>query len=291
MSRVVYLLCIFVSADTLIVMMDDQIETDDFRPDWSVMNTRLSSFQAFPHSAQVPAERLARAGFYFTGESDQVRCFSCLHTIENWHQGDSPVERHKSVSPACMFLKCVHHSGLAAEPSSQSPGSIYSEEAEAMAFRLRTGEVVDESQYPKIPHMKSEDARLRTFSNWPSWSPVQPHDLAQAGLFYVPESDRQIDRVQCFCCAGMLVSWEQGDDPWQEHARVYSNCFFILGHDVGNIPSEQPRQRSSGHNSSMESFEQRFESFGNTAHPISHERLAGAGFSSTGGTDYIMSLQ
>lgn len=270
-------------ADIFITMMAGQIETDDAR-DWSAMHTRLSSFQAFPHSEQVPAERLARAGFYFTGESDRVRCFSCQHTIEDWRQGDSPVERHQSVSPACTFLKCVHYRGLAGGSPSTSPGSIYDEETEAMEFSLRTGEVVDESQYPRIPHMKSEDARLRTFSNWPSWSPVQPHDLAQAGMFYAPETDRQIDRVQCFCCAGMLVSWEQGDDPWQEHARAYPNCFFILGHDVGNIPSEQPRQRRGGHSGSMESFEERLESFRNRAHPISPERLARAGFSSTGKT-------
>lgn len=277
------------------MMMDSQIETDDGLPDWSAMHTRLNSFQAFPHSEQVPAERLARAGFYFTGESDRVRCFSCLHTIENWHQGDSPVERHQSVSPACMFLKCAHHRGLAPE-TSQSSASIYDEETEDMEFRLRTGAVVDESVYPKIPHMKSEDARLRTFSSWPSCSPVQPHDLAQAGMFYLPESNRQIDRVQCFCCAGMLVNWEEGDNPWEEHARVYPNCFFILGHDVGNIPSEQPRQRSSGHNSTMESFEERIESFRNRAHAISHEMLARAGFASTGkayfchSTDFFFAL-
>lgn len=260
----------------------EQIETDDGLPDWSAMSTRLNSFRAFPHPEQVPAERLARAGFYFTGESDRVCCFSCLHTIEDWHQGDNPVERHHDVSPACMFLRCVHHRSLASGTSPQSPGPIYDEEAEAMEFRLRTREVVDESVYPRIPHMKSEDARLRTFSNWPSWSPVQPHDLVQAGMFYVPESNRQEDRVQCFCCAGMLVNWEEGDDPWQEHARVYPNCFFILGHDVGNIPSTQPRQRSSAHNSSMESFEERLESFRDRVHPINPESLARAGFSSVG---------
>ncbi|KAI5620628.1 E3 ubiquitin-protein ligase XIAP, partial [Silurus asotus] len=261
------------------------VETDDGSPDYSVMSARLKSFRTFPHSEQLPAERLARAGFYFTGESDRVCCFSCHHTVENWHQGDIPEQRHLYVSPSCMFLKCVHHMNHAGTASS---GSIYDEEAEDMEFRLRTGEVMDETVYPKIPHMKSEDARLRTFHNWPSWSPVQPCDLAQAGFFYVPESDIQIDRVQCFCCAGMLTNWEDGDDPWQEHTRVYPNCFFILGHDVGNIPSEQPRQGSSGHSSSMESFEERLESYRDRAHPISHERLARAGFFSTGLQDSVI---
>ncbi|MBH0219672.1 hypothetical protein GH793_15945, partial [Listeria monocytogenes] len=116
--------------------------------------------RTFPHSEQLPAERLARAGFYFTGESDRVCCFSCHHTVENWHQGDIPEQRHHYVSPSCTFLKCVHHMNHAGTASS---GSIYDEEAEDMEFRLRTGEVMDETVYPKIPHMKSEDARLRTF--------------------------------------------------------------------------------------------------------------------------------
>lgn len=255
-----------------------QIKTDDGQPDWSAINTRLDSYRTFPTFANVPVERLARAGFYFTGESDRVRCFSCLHTVENWHQGDNPVERHQSVSPHCKFLSCVHSKSLVSETSSQMTVSIYNEEEEAMEYRLRTGEVVDESTYPMIPHMKSEDARLRTFSNWPSWSPVQAHDLAQAGMFYVPDGESQIDTVKCFCCGGMLGSWEEGDDPWQEHAKVYSNCFFILGHDVGNIPSKQPRQRNSGHGSSMDSFGERLQSLRNKDYPISHERLARAGF-------------
>ncbi|KAF4091290.1 hypothetical protein AMELA_G00035350 [Ameiurus melas] len=94
--------------------------------------------------------------------------------------------------------------------------------------------------FPHLECMKSEDARLRTFSNWPSWSPVQPHDLVQAGMFYVPESDRQVDK------------------------------------------------RSSAHYSSMESFEERLESFRDRVHPINPERLARAGFSSIGDRDYVV---
>ncbi|XP_072520121.1 E3 ubiquitin-protein ligase XIAP [Salminus brasiliensis] len=264
------------------------LETDDGSQDWSAMRTRLNSFQAFPHAQKLSAERLARAGFYFTGQSDRVRCFSCQKTVENWHQGDTPVERHREVSPACRFLSCAHRRNLSNGHSSETSGSAYDEEAEDIEFRLRTGEVVDESPYPMVPHMKSEEARLRTFNNWPSWSPVQPNDLVQAGLFYVPETDRENDLVQCFCCGGMLSGWEEGDDPWSEHAKFYRNCFFILGHDVGNIPSELVRQGGSGNRSSMETFEGRLDSFRDRQHPISHERLARAGFYSTGERDRVI---
>lgn len=260
------------------------LETDDGSQDWSAMSTRLSSFQAFPHAQLLSAERLARAGFYFTGESDQVRCFSCQKTVGNWHQGDTPVERHREVSPSCKFLSCAHRRNIIDD---QTSSTNYDEEAEDMEFRLRTGEIVDESPYPKVPHMKSEEARLRTFSNWPSSSPIQPNDLVQAGLFYVPDANL-IDRVQCFCCGGMLSSWEEGDDPWSEHAKYYRNCFFILGHDVGNIPSEMLGQGSSIPRGSLETFEGRLDSFQNRTHPISREVLARAGFYSTGERDRVV---
>ncbi|KAL6480372.1 hypothetical protein MHYP_G00114050 [Metynnis hypsauchen] len=262
------------------------IETDDGLQDWSAMRTRLNSFQAFPLVQKVSAERLARAGFYFTGESDRVRCFSCQKIVGNWRQGDTPVERHREVSPACKFLICAHKRNPLDGHSSQI--TDYDEEAEAIEFSLRTGEIVDETIYPMVPHMKSEEARLRTFDNWPSWSPARPTDLVQAGLFYVPETDRETDRVQCFCCGGMLTGWEEGDDPWTEHAKYYRNCFFILGHDVGNILSELVRQRSFGNRYSMETFEERLDSFRDRQHPISHERLAKAGFYSTGEQDRVI---
>ncbi|XP_030622416.1 E3 ubiquitin-protein ligase XIAP [Chanos chanos] len=252
---------------------DGQLQTDD-SADWAMMQTRLESFRDFPRAKDVSAERLARAGFYFTGRSDQVRCFSCQKTVENWNKGDAPARRHHEASPECRYLSCTHR--INSEPISN--GSTYDEEAEAMEFRLRTGEVVDESTYPMMPHMKSEDDRFNTFTNWPPSAPVRPEDLAQAGLFYLGTSDR----VQCFCCGGMLTGWEPGDNAWDEHSRHFPNCFFILGHDVGNVPSELPRQ-SRG----MEAFENRLDSFRGAKHPVEPERLARAGFYSTGLQDRV----
>nr|XP_043896626.1 E3 ubiquitin-protein ligase XIAP [Solea senegalensis] len=268
---------------------DSNLETD-FTSNFSSMNSRLDSFRGSSLAQQVPAERLARAGFYFTGPGDRVCCFSCQKTVENWHREDTPVERHKQVSPSCTFLRCT----IGFHPSFDTTltnGSIYNEEAEDLQYRLRTGEVVDESTYPVVPHMKNEEARLQTFSSWPSNAPVRPRDLAQAGLYYLGESDR----VQCFCCGGMLAGWETGDTPWGEHAKHFHNCFFILGHDVGNIPflgsieEEESSSRQQGNTRvSMGSFEERLDSFAGIQHPVDCERLARAGLYSTGTGDRVM---
>uniref|UniRef100_A0A3P8SR03 E3 ubiquitin-protein ligase XIAP n=1 Tax=Amphiprion percula TaxID=161767 RepID=A0A3P8SR03_AMPPE len=266
-------------------MCDDNLETDNLC-DFSLMNSRLDSFRGSSLAQQVPAERLARAGFYFTGQADRVRCFSCQKTVENWCNGDTPVERHKEVSPSCKFLSCTHRTN-----TPLTNGSIYNEEAEDMEYRLRTGAVVDETTYPIVPHMRSEEARLETFFSWPPAAPVRSQDLAQAGLYYLGYDDQ----VQCFCCGGMLCGWEAGDTAWGEHTKYYPNCFFILGHDVGNVPFQGVTDRNEGSSSQqrngdvhMGSFEERLDSFAGVRHPIDHERLARAGFYSTGAGDKVL---
>ncbi|CAL8332304.1 unnamed protein product [Gadus morhua 'NCC'] len=278
------------------------LETDGYM-DWSHIKKREDSFLASEWAKQVSALKLARAGFYYTGSADRVQCFSCRKTVENWCTGDQPVERHKEVSPSCQFLRCAHRAvanGLA------SNGTPYSEEEEDLQYRLRTGEVVDETTYPMVPHMCSEDARLQTFQPWPSSAPVRPRALAQAGLFYLGEGDR----VQCFCCAGMMGGWEAGDTAWGEHSKHFANCFFILGHDVGNVPSqggaaaeeeeeeeERVALRGSGvipllsPSKPMGSFEERLESYAGIQHPIDSRMLASAGFYSTGGGDRVVCFQ
>ncbi|AWP12392.1 putative E3 ubiquitin-protein ligase XIAP [Scophthalmus maximus] len=268
---------------------DSNLETDNMA-DFSLMNSRLDSFHGSSLALQVPADKLARAGFFFTGHADRVCCFSCGKTVENWHSGDKPVERHKEVSPLCRFLCFAHRTRF--NPSSDSTnGPIISDEAEDLGYQLRTGAVVDESTYPMAPHMRSEEARLQTFSSWPSAAPVRAQDLAQAGLYYLGESDR----VQCFCCGGMLGGWEAGDTAWGEHTKHFPYCFFILGHDVGNIPfqggTEEEECGSRNHHNTqglMDSFEERLGSFAGVQHPIDHERLARAGLYSTGSRDGVL---
>ncbi|KAM7326715.1 hypothetical protein ACRRTK_013082 [Alexandromys fortis] len=77
---------------------------------------------------------------------------------------------------------------------------------------------------PAFPEMDSEDLRLASFYNWPSTAGIQPEPLAAAGFFHTGQQDK----VRCFFCYGGLQSWEQGDDPWTEHARWFPRCQFLL---------------------------------------------------------------
>ncbi|XP_075820078.1 baculoviral IAP repeat-containing protein 7 isoform X2 [Microtus pennsylvanicus] len=77
---------------------------------------------------------------------------------------------------------------------------------------------------PAFPEMDSEDLRLASFYNWPPTAGIQPEPLAAAGFFHTGQQDK----VRCFFCYGGLQSWEQGDDPWTEHARWFPRCRFLL---------------------------------------------------------------
>lgn len=37
----------------------------------------------------------------------------------------------------------------------------------------------------------------------------------------VPSRVGKRDAVQCFSCGGCLGNWEDGDDPWKEHAKWF----------------------------------------------------------------------
>uniref|UniRef100_A0A8C7BKS0 RING-type E3 ubiquitin transferase n=1 Tax=Neovison vison TaxID=452646 RepID=A0A8C7BKS0_NEOVI len=77
---------------------------------------------------------------------------------------------------------------------------------------------------PAFPGMRSEELRLASFCDWPLTAVVRPEQLAAAGFFYTGQQDK----VRCFFCCGGLQSWEQGDDPWTEHAEWFPRCEFLL---------------------------------------------------------------
>ena len=90
---------------------------------------------------------------------------------------------------------------------------------------------VNQSPQPLQP-MRSEEARLMTYTRWPSHASVSPEDLARAGFFYTGYNDR----VQCTFCEGTVHNWESGDQPMLSHRRNFPRCRFVQRQDVGNIP-------------------------------------------------------
>lgn len=66
---------------------------------------RLDTFHKWPKAlAQRPAE-LSRAGFFYTGVGDVVKCPFCNIKLSNWMSDDKAWNEHKKFSEHCDFIK------------------------------------------------------------------------------------------------------------------------------------------------------------------------------------------
>lgn len=50
---------------------------------------------------------MAHAGFYYEGQGDSVRCYSCGLRLSDWKTNDDPVARHMHASPACKHVNSL----------------------------------------------------------------------------------------------------------------------------------------------------------------------------------------
>jgi len=66
---------------------------------------RLKTFSSWPPALPQKPQELAEAGFFYTGRSDQVKCFYCDGGLESFEPTDSPWGEHKKWFPECAFVK------------------------------------------------------------------------------------------------------------------------------------------------------------------------------------------
>merc|ERR1719430_2004270 len=66
---------------------------------------RLSTYSTWPPALPQKPQELADAGFFYTGRSDQVKCFYCDGGLESWEPSDSPLQEHLKWFGDCAFVK------------------------------------------------------------------------------------------------------------------------------------------------------------------------------------------
>ncbi|XP_078426952.1 baculoviral IAP repeat-containing protein 8-like [Cetorhinus maximus] len=149
----------------------------------------------------------------------------CFHgaTLRCWSPSRQPkLERTKCCPPCtcasdpdCDLNNCGADPGLMQQEADIVDGQIISQ--------LQRMSMEDPAP-PINVEMEAEEARLRTFENWPACITIQPPQLARAGFFYTGHRDN----VKCFHCDGELRNWELGDDPWMEHAKWFPRCEYVI---------------------------------------------------------------
>ncbi|KAM6157813.1 baculoviral IAP repeat-containing protein 3-like isoform 2-T2 [Rhynchocyon petersi] len=270
----------------------------ELKYDFSCELYRISTYSTFPTGVPISERSLARAGFYYTGVNDKVKCFCCGLMLDNWKQGDNAIEKHKKLYPSCRFIQNLSAvSSLGSTSQCALSSSVTSSTYSSLPSLNNSGYFSGSySSFPSSPvnssenqafcasrrnpyncAMTTEKARLHTFQQWPLTF-LLPTDLAKAGFYYIGPGDR----VACFACGGKLSNWELKDDAIVEHLRHFPNCPFL-----GNQLQETLRYTAS--NLSMQTQAARFRTFSNwpPSVPVQPEQLASAGFYYMGHSDDV----
>lgn len=88
---------------------DDEIhDWHPVYPQYMNYTRRLRSFDKWPTQLVPTGVELARAGFFYTGYSDEVKCFSCGVELHNWKDKDTAPSEHRRWSKFCRYMKMTH---------------------------------------------------------------------------------------------------------------------------------------------------------------------------------------
>ncbi|NXH50956.1 BIR7B protein, partial [Dicaeum eximium] len=94
----------FLSVLQGIVSEETALPNEPEYPEMVTEEMRLSTFENWPQNSHIHPEQLARAGFFYTGQGDVVRCFYCDGGVRSWSFGDDPWREHAKWYPECEFL-------------------------------------------------------------------------------------------------------------------------------------------------------------------------------------------
>ncbi|KAM3843440.1 baculoviral IAP repeat-containing protein 1 isoform 2-T2 [Vipera latastei] len=174
-----------------------------FNPTMRSEAKRLKTFPSTSNSFWMATE-MAAAGFYYNNVKSAIQCFCCGLVLLKRSSQRSPFECHKNLWSSCEFI-------LGKEVGNISKYDIRVRNPENNSLEVK-------NKY------KEMESRLESFTNWPFYcKEIQPALLSNAGFYFTGIKDT----VQCFSCSGCLGNWEEGDDPWKEHAKWFPECEFL----------------------------------------------------------------
>ena len=219
---------------------------------------RLDTFIEWP-APWVSPKDLAADGFYYLRTKDHCACVFCRGIIGSWRVGDTPRNEHARHFSHCPFVRGLPSGNVplthcailekldgkecpmpkprsfyaTVEPRSgrHMPGSYPECEGLVKTENEKKKNNVDYDELglprhsgPKRKEYISKERRLDSFDKWPERVLQRPIELAEAGFFYCELSDH----VRCYYCGNGLRNWEAEDKPWDEHAKWYPDCNFVV---------------------------------------------------------------
>ena len=76
-----------------------------YHPGYATEQSRLDSFREWPTNLIQQPNELSKAGFYYYGLKDMVKCFYCNGGLRNWDPIDEPIIEHARWFPRCSYIR------------------------------------------------------------------------------------------------------------------------------------------------------------------------------------------
>uniref|UniRef100_H2ZML6 RING-type domain-containing protein n=1 Tax=Ciona savignyi TaxID=51511 RepID=H2ZML6_CIOSA len=179
---------------------------------------------------------MARSGFFYLGNRDRTQCFNCMGVLKNWRPGDDINTIHSESFPTCSPANDIYSSNesesivlenYAPEPNAFSLPNSRSDRATQAAYinPVFNGKDMFPCIDPKRPSMKFYEDRISSFEGkWTHSGPPTISDIAKAG-FFLFDVDAS---VRCWYCDVVVSDVSRQWSPWEEHAKQYPSCHFLL---------------------------------------------------------------
>ncbi|XP_039264623.2 baculoviral IAP repeat-containing protein 7-like [Styela clava] len=202
---------------------------------------RRKTYQKWPtYPAPYLSSTLAKNGLFYLGNLDRTQCYFCGGVLRNWAANDDVQLQHRSHFGNCKMFTSNHTGNiplseqerqnadaadrvrlqqvlLGDDDPIQEPPDLPAEDQRRMAALYPLNAPIN-------PHMRTMQARLQSFDNWPERTRATKEQIAKAGFFYLGQSDK----TKCFYCNGGLQNWDPNDEPWTEHAKWFPGCAFVI---------------------------------------------------------------
>ena len=76
-----------------------------YHPGYATEQSRFDSFRDWPVNLTQQPNDLSKAGFYYYGIKDMVKCFYCNGGLRNWDPIDEPIVEHARWFPKCPYIR------------------------------------------------------------------------------------------------------------------------------------------------------------------------------------------
>ena len=86
-------------------LSDSVISERAYHPAYTSYQARLETYKEWPATLSQQPNDLAKAGFYYFGIKDMVKCFFCNGGLKNWDHNDDPYQDHVRWFPKCQFIR------------------------------------------------------------------------------------------------------------------------------------------------------------------------------------------